>query len=75
MTRQNDRTADRPQLVFFTLFQHQFNLRMRMCESADAGGEMILRQKRKRADAERLAFRLFKVAHFLQHLMILAGEL
>mgnify|MGYP006961950125 FL=1 len=46
-----------------------------MCESADAGGEMILRQKRKRADAERLAFRLFKVAHFLQHLMILAGEL
>ena len=63
------------QLSLFAFFQSQPNFQMRVREGTDAGSEMILRQKRKRADAERLAFRLFKVAHFLQHLMILAGEL
>ena len=36
---------------------------------------MILRQKRKRANAERLARGFLEVMHFLQHLVILEGEL
>ncbi len=34
---------------------------------------MILRQKRKRANAERLARGFLEVMHFLQHLVILEG--
>ena len=61
---QNGLIAGRPSAQSLRIFQSQLNFQMRVREGTDAGSEMILRQKRKRANAERLARGFLEVMHF-----------